>query len=271
MIVARQALRQAERAETFRARHAAYCVPVGGKTPLMICGAEAPGKPHDKFDESPETLLYYVRDGRTVVGSSRLIGYHPDLGLPAERLLAGRAPVLGLSQAMEASRLSLIPAYQNMKARRSAILALFSAMLNDSMQKQCTVWIAALRGNVVMLLSVMKISITLLDEEPIRFEPGVTVDGPLSGEPLFPVTINLFESAAWLFADNIIGFQAIFKTDRPPVRYTARQIRDVRIRTRANLSIVAQHMQEWKTSRDREPTQDSGHATSRRQDPAAPR
>ena len=248
MIVAQQALRPAERAQTFRARHAAYCVPVGGKAPLITCGAEAPGKPHDKFDESPETFLYSVRDGRTVVGSSRLISYHPDLGLPAERLLAGRALGLDLSQAMEASRLSLVPAYRDMNARRNAMLALFSAMLDGSMQKQCTVWVATLRGNVLVLLSMMKISITLLDEEPIRPEPGVTVDGPMSGEPLFPVTIDLLESAAWLFADNTIGFQAIFKTDGPPVRYTVRQIRDVRVRTRTNLRIVAQHMQEWKTS-----------------------
>lgn len=248
MIVAQQALRQAERTQTFRARHAAYCVPVGGKAPLITCGAEAPDKPHDKFDESPETLLYSVRDGHTVVGSSRLISYHPDLGLPAERLLAGRAPRLDLSQAMEASRLSLIPAYQDMNARRNAMLTLFSAMLDGSMQKQCTVWVATLRGNVLALLSMMKISMTLLDEEPVRSEPGVTVDGPLSGEPLFPVTIDLLESAAWLFADNTMGFQAIFKTDDPPVRYTARQIRDVRVRTRTNLGVVAQHMREWKTS-----------------------
>jgi hypothetical protein len=262
MIMAQQALRLAERSQTFRARHAAYCMPVGRKAPLMICGADAPGKPHDEFDKSPETLLYYVRDGRTVVGSARLIGHHPGLGLPFERLLAGRSLGLDLSQAMEASRLSLIPAYQDKNARRSAIMALFSAMLADSMKMQCTVWVAMLRSNVVVLLSAMKIAVTLVDEEPIRFEPGVTADGPLSGEPLFPVTIDLLESAAWLFADNTIGYQAIYKTDHPPVMYAARQIQDVRIRARSNLSIVARRMQEWKAfvrSREdhREPASDA--------------
>ena len=182
-----------------------------------------------------------------MVGSARLIGYHPSLGLPLERLLAGRALGPDLSQAMEASRLSLIPAYQDKNARRNAIMALFSAIVADSMKKQRTVWVALLRSNVLMLLSAMKIAITLLDEEPIRPEPGVTADGPLSGEPLFPVTIDLLETAAWLFADNTIGYQTIYKTDHPPVMYAPRQIQDVRTRTRRNLSTVARRMQEWKT------------------------
>ncbi len=53
MITAHRAIRPAERAQTFRARHAAYCLPAGGKVPLMTCRAQAPWKPHDEFDESP--------------------------------------------------------------------------------------------------------------------------------------------------------------------------------------------------------------------------
>jgi hypothetical protein len=85
MITARRAVRHVERALAFCARHAAYSMPADGKAPLMTCRAQAPWKPHDEFDESPQTLLYYVSDGSKVVGSSRLIGYDPQLGLQEQR------------------------------------------------------------------------------------------------------------------------------------------------------------------------------------------
>jgi hypothetical protein len=57
MISAHRATQPEERPQAFRARHAAYCVPIGGKPPLMICRARSLGEPHDAFDKSPRTLL----------------------------------------------------------------------------------------------------------------------------------------------------------------------------------------------------------------------
>jgi hypothetical protein len=109
MISAHRAIGLAERAQVFRLRHAAYCVPVGGKAPLIACRAQAPWQPHDEFDRSPQTLLYYVCDGSAVVGSSRLIGYDPHLGLQVQHFLTGRALGLSVRETMEPSRLSAGP------------------------------------------------------------------------------------------------------------------------------------------------------------------
>jgi hypothetical protein len=248
MITAYRAIGPADRAQAFRARHAAYCLAAGGKAPLITCPAQAPWKPHDPFDDSPHTLLYCVRDGSTVVGSSRLIGNDPQLGLQVQHFLTGRALGLGLSETMEPSRLALIPAYKDKERRQHALLALFSVMYDDSLHQQCTRWVATVRGLVFLLLSGMKIAITLLDDEPIRPGAGGTVDGPLSGEPLFLVAIDLTESAAWLFTDNSLGFQIICKTDQPPVRYAEAQIQQLRTRARSDLAIVARHMHQWRTT-----------------------
>jgi hypothetical protein len=105
-------------------------------------------------------------------------------------------------------------------------------MYADSLNNQCTRWVATVRGHVFLLLSRMKIAIKLLDDEPIRPDAGVTVDGPLSGQPLFLAAIDLFESTAWLFTDNTIGFRAICMTNQPPVRYTEAKIQELRTRAR---------------------------------------
>jgi hypothetical protein len=183
-----------------------------------------------------------------VVGSSRLIGYDPHLGLQVQHFLTGRALGLSLRETMEPSRLSLVPSYHDKDRRQHALLALLSAMYADSLNNQCTRWVATVRGHVFLLLSRMKIAIKLLDDEPIRPDAGVTVDGPLSGEPLFLAAIDLFESTAWLFTDNTIGFRAICMTNQPPVRYTEAKIQELRTRARSDLAIVARHMHHWRTT-----------------------
>jgi len=192
MITVHRAIRPAERAQTFQARHAAYCLPTGGKVPLMTCRAQAPWKPHDEFDESPQTLLYYVCDGATVVGSSRLLGYHPRLGLQEQRFFIERAPGLNLSETMEPSRLSLIPAYRDKGKRRQALLALFSAMVGDSLDHRCTLLVATLRGDVVMLLTMMKTAVTLLGDQPVGSDPALkpTITCPESRSSPSPSTCS---------------------------------------------------------------------------------
>jgi hypothetical protein len=253
MITVHRAIRPAERAQTFQARHAAYCLPAGGKVPLMTCRAQAPWKPHDEFDESPQTLLYYVRDGATVVGSSRLLGYHPRLGLQEQRLFIEREPGLNLSETMEPSRLSLIPAYRDKGKRRQALLALFSAMVGDSLDHRCTLLVATLRGDVVMLLTMMKTAVTLLGDQPVGSDPGIEADYHLSGEPIFPVTIDLLESATWMFTDAPAAYRIIYQTDQPPARHTQAQPHELRARAHTNLITVARHMHEWRTRQAREP------------------
>jgi hypothetical protein len=253
MITAHRAIRPAERAQTFRARHAAYCLPTGGKAALITCRAQAPWKPHDEFDESPQTLLYYVRDGGTVVGSSRLLGYHPRLGLQEQRFFTERAPGLNLSETMEPSRLSLIPAYQDKGRRRQALLALFSAMVGDALDQRCTLLVATLRGHVVMLLTTMKIAVALLGDQPVGPDPGIEADYHLSGEPIFPVIIDLLESATWMFTDAPAAYRIVYQTDQPPARCTQAQPDELRARGRANLITVARHMHEWRTRRAGEP------------------
>jgi hypothetical protein len=253
MITAHRAIQPPERAQTFRARHAAYCLPAGGKAPLMTCRAQAPWKPHDEFDESPHTLLYYVRDGSTVVGSSRLLGYHPRLGLQEQRFFTERAPGLNLRETMEPSRLSLIPAYQDKGRRRQALLALFSAMVGDSLDQGCTLLVATLRGHVVMLLTAMKIAVTLLGDQPVGSDPGIEADYHLSGEPIFPVTIDLLESATLMFTDNPAAYRIMYQTDQPPARHTQAQPDELRARAHVNLTIVTRHMHKWRTRQAGQP------------------
>lgn len=247
MIVARRAIEPAERSHAFRARHAAYCVPAGARPPLMCCGAEAAGMPHDELDRSRQTLLYYVRDGSAVVGSSRLIACRPGPGLPLSPFLAGRAGGPGLNGIMEAQRLSLVPGYRGPAARRQALLALFSAMYADSVSRRCTRWAAAVRGQVFMLLSAMNVAIRLVGGEPAGPGAGGTPDGPLSGEPLFLAEIDLPGSAAWLFAENAAGYRIICGTDRAPAGYAGAQVRELRSRARRDAAVVARHLREWRT------------------------
>jgi hypothetical protein len=127
-------------------------------------------------------------------------------------------------------------------------------MLADSLDRRPTLWVATLRGHVVMLLIAMKIAITLLGQEPVRFDPGIDADyRRLSAEPMFQVTIDLLESAAWMYADNSLTYQAIYRTDQPPTDYTPTQDHQLRARGRANLIIVTRRMREWRTAHIEEP------------------
>jgi hypothetical protein len=104
-----------------------------------------------------------------------------------------------------------------------------------------------------MLLTTMKIAVALLGDQPVGPDPGIEADYHLSGEPIFPVIIDLLESATWMFTDAPAAYRIVYQTDQPPARYTQAQPDELRARGRANLITVARHMHEWRTRRAGEP------------------
>ena len=55
-----------------------------------------------------------------------------------------------------------------------------------------------------------------------------------------------------MYADNPLAYQAIDRTDQPPTEYSPTQAHQLRVRARANLSIVTRHMKEWRTTQIKE-------------------
>jgi len=205
-----QALTPENQAAAFHIRHDAYC-----ETRLMDCTAPRSNAPHDEHDTSPDCDIYIVVDeqGR-VVGSLRLIG-HSKLGHQAQKFAALPTDIDPTTH-RELSRLALDPMLKGAAERRLALLSLLGKVVLDSIDDGCTTWIMTMRGGVLKLLSSMSMPFQLLGDGPITFGSGLVEGGPLSGEPLYLASIDLWEVQVAMFYGSRGDYEQMFPGHEPP-------------------------------------------------------